>query len=432
MLRGAAFTRRGDAEQGLRILEEARHAAVDAHPTLRSEIALHCALAHYARREFAAAQLAAASVSCGSDIVFARAAEVQGWIAVARADYDTATERFSSALQRLDACRQRDPSLEANVLQALAFLAPDRLDWHTWGLIESRLLRLDWSAKTLAFPRYVLAICASMIQELEGRTLEALRSAAAAEHAAPTAAFRVLARCRRAAIFRAAGEVLAHRDHTATARAAFDRLDPRRLAGDEKHIPLALAEEVAHAGDIACARALMEVHRSREVDAPMMSLTGDVRLGAQIRLVEGQIAELAGERDRAHAAYVDALRAFRKIGFSRRAVITALRLATLTGQGYLYDYAVRATRVLAPSCWMRRALGDRERLYLHESSRALSNAQREILLLICEGKSNAEIAAIRNRSVNTIRNAIAAMFRLFGVDNRTALAAECYRRGICR
>ena len=428
MLLGAAYVRRGDVAQGLSLLERTQHAALEGHPAIRSEIALHRALGHYARRELASAELAIAGVSRGSDIVYARAAELQGWIAMARADYDAATEHFCTALRRIDACRHRDAFLEANVLQALAFLAPDRFDWQTWSLIESRLLLLEWSTKELALPRFWIALAASTIEELEGRTLDALRSAGTAERLAPSPGFRVLARTRRAAISRAAGEPLAHRDHTASARAQFERLDVRRLSGDERYLPLALADEVAYAGDLEGARALVELHRARGADSPLTSLMGDVRLTAQLRAVEAKIAELAGERDAAHRAYAEAFRTFRKIGFTRRAVIVALRLAPLSGHGYLYEYAVRSTRTLPPSSWMRLALREREDLYTDETARKLTNAQREILLLVCEGKSNAEIAALRGRSVHTIRNAIAAMFRIFEVDSRTALAAEYHRR----
>jgi DNA-binding CsgD family transcriptional regulator len=50
--------------------------------------------------------------------------------------------------------------------------------------------------------------------------------------------------------------------------------------------------------------------------------------------------------------------------------------------------------------------------------------------LLCDGKSNPEIARICKRSVHTVRNQVAALFEAFGVQSRTELVALCARLGI--
>ncbi|HEY6235190.1 MAG TPA: tetratricopeptide repeat protein, partial [Candidatus Elarobacter sp.] len=132
MLLGTAHVRRGDYRQGIAILEEAQRAALGAHPTVRSEIALSLALGYYCLRQLEDAERALDLVSSDADIVHARALEHRGWIAVARSDYATATDNFSGALRRLDGCRHYDRFLEAQSIHALSILAAERLDRPTW------------------------------------------------------------------------------------------------------------------------------------------------------------------------------------------------------------------------------------------------------------------------------------------------------------
>ena len=51
-------------------------------------------------------------------------------------------------------------------------------------------------------------------------------------------------------------------------------------------------------------------------------------------------------------------------------------------------------------------------------------------MLICQGKSNPEIARLRNRSLHTVRNLVVRLFEIFEVKSREELAVECVRRGL--
>lgn len=54
----------------------------------------------------------------------------------------------------------------------------------------------------------------------------------------------------------------------------------------------------------------------------------------------------------------------------------------------------------------------------------LTRAESEVLELLLDGRSNAEIAASRGRSVRTVANQVAALFRKVGVGSRLELHAR--------
>jgi DNA-binding CsgD family transcriptional regulator len=64
---------------------------------------------------------------------------------------------------------------------------------------------------------------------------------------------------------------------------------------------------------------------------------------------------------------------------------------------------------------------------------SLSDREREVLGLICEGRSDVEMAAALGLSENTVRNHIASLYRKIGVNRRTAAVIWARERGItCR
>jgi DNA-binding CsgD family transcriptional regulator len=67
---------------------------------------------------------------------------------------------------------------------------------------------------------------------------------------------------------------------------------------------------------------------------------------------------------------------------------------------------------------------------VNEPALRLTAVQREVLALICQGKSNPDIARLRKRSLHTIRNLVARLFVVFGVSSREELAVEAVRRGL--
>jgi len=105
--------------------------------------------------------------------------------------------------------------------------------------------------------------------------------------------------------------------------------------------------------------------------------------------------------------------------------MAAISLWKLTGdQGYA-QYASAATRALPARSMLRMNVA-------RDIARSIrvTAVQREVIALICQGKSNPEIARLRKRSLHTVRNLVARLFELFEVQSREQLAVECVRRGL--
>ncbi|HEY0395628.1 MAG TPA: LuxR C-terminal-related transcriptional regulator [Candidatus Elarobacter sp.] len=428
MLLGQAYVRLGEHERGLAILEEAYRGAADAHPTVRSEIALNVGLGYYGLRDLDRADAALALVSDGADIVHARSLEYRGWVAQARFDFAGATGFFTAALRRLDACRHYDRFLEANAIQALLLLAAERFDRTAWIFAEPRAERFDWSAGGLTLPRFGIAVAASVFYEADGRIADALLAAREAESYAPSPAYGLLARVRRSAILRAAEERFAHADLVGAIRRELDRLEFGSLHGDTRDLPFAVAEEIAYAGDVPGARALLK--RCEELPQPsaMTAGTGDPREPARRAFLDAVIADAAGDQREAHRHYQRAFQLYHGVGWERLALQAALRLGELSGQTYLLEYADRTLRKLSAGSPLR---ARRNHPVLADPAVAgLSRTERAVLMLVCEGKTTVEIAQARTRSKQTIRNTISRILTSFGVADRPALLRECLRRGI--
>ncbi len=56
--------------------------------------------------------------------------------------------------------------------------------------------------------------------------------------------------------------------------------------------------------------------------------------------------------------------------------------------------------------------------------KAVTSAEREVLGLLLEGKSNPEIAKLRGVSLRTTINQVASLFRKFNVSSRMQLVAK--------
>ena len=426
MLTGAAYVRRGDVEQGLETLVAAQRDAAGTHLTIQSEIALNLALALYGRGDLEDAELALDLVRSDADIVHARALEYRGWLAFTRADGERATTFFLSALNALDRCRHYDRFLEANCIRALAHLAVERLDRRTWSIVEERRARMDWSVIELAKPRFWIAYCAATFaSDVKGNPLEAAREAREAERIAPTPAYRVQAQCKRSSLARSAAEPLSQRDHVEAAAEIYATLNPDEFSGDDTIVPLVLAEELANAGCASEARSAFETFMKFSRTSPISWMKRWPTTYAYQRLVEAIVLECSGDRRAAVRRYHEAFELYAKLGYKRRAVGAALRLARLGSAPDAGRYADVHTRRLSAQSWLRR-----EAHAANEPALRLTTVQRDVLALICQGKSNPDIAASRKRSLHTIRNLVARLFVIFSVSSREELAVECVRRGL--
>ncbi len=425
MVAGEIAVRSGDVLDGLTVLEAARRCASRAHRTIQHELALDVALAHYCLHDFDRAEESLAAIPPDADLIYARAIQYLGWIAWTRGYTETAVARFVEALKALDAGAYHDRYFEANCVRALAHLAAERMDGRTWDLVRRRRVTIDWSSKNLIEPSCFVAYCAATYDlEVEGDALSAVREARHAEAIAPSDAFRVQARCKRAAIAHAVGEPVARHDHLESAAELCAELEPSKLAGDEKLVLLVLAEELADCRPSEALR-LVDRYHALAPPAPMRFTAQSPLTEAYRSFVQARAYEHAGRRDEAVRGYRIAFETFRKCEYTRRAVMAALSLWKLTRDRRYANYASAATKPLPARSFLRAHVA-----HQIAPSIRLTAVQREVIALICQGKSNPEIARLRKRSLHTVRNLVARLFELFEVQSREQLAVECVRRGL--
>jgi DNA-binding CsgD family transcriptional regulator len=425
MVAGEIAVRSGEVSRGLQILRAAQAQASSAHRTIKHELALDIALGHYCLHEFGAAEASLTSIPPDADLIYARAIQYLGWIAWARGSTHEAVMRFVDALNVFDAGAYHDRYLEATCVRALAHLGAERMEHPIWEFVRNRRAKIDWSAKNLAESHFFIAYCTAMYElDVDGDPVSAAREARRAEELAPSPALRVQARCKRASIARAVGEPVARHDHLEAARELFATLSLSALAGDEKVVPLVLAEEIA---DVRPSESLhlLQQYLALSPPAPMRLSVQSPLTDAYRFFVEGRANEHAGRRDEAIRSYRAAFDTYRKCEYTRRAVRAALSLWKLTRDQRYASYASAATKGLPARSLLRTSVA-------HQIAPAIriTAVQREVIALICQGKSNPEIARLRKRSLHTVRNLVARLFELFEVQSREQLAVECVRRGL--
>lgn len=423
MLTGTAFVALGQTDHGLEILREAQRASDGAHPTVRAEISVYLAFAHYRKKQYAEAQRLLDAVPPDADIVYARALEYAGWVAWARDDFEAAADRFHAALRCIDACRRYDRFVEAKALYGLAFLCGELPQLHLWPEVRLRALRFDWSASGVGTWRFWFAIEASFISEMLGELEESADWASLAESIAPSPSCAIVALCRLAARFGRYQEAGAHAYFAGKARAKYDELAREGRIEGEHSLPLALAEELVQSARPEDAAPLLTYYA--EFFAPRARGHADERrLEASRMLVEGQLDAERGNRARAQRAYVAALTHFKQIGFLRRAAIVAYRLAVLTDDERYRAFIDEALREVSDAYWVK------ARLAQSRMDVRLSDRHVAVLRLVADGKTNKEIAAARGVSFYTARNMVRELLALFGVRTRGELAGVAVARGL--
>jgi DNA-binding CsgD family transcriptional regulator len=427
MLIGTAHVRRGEVERGLAVLH---NAARDADVALRSEIALGIALAQFNAGDLTGAEAALDRVDPTSDVVYARALEYRGWIAKRRGDFAASVEQFEAALAQLDRSRQRDRFVEASVVTVLGNIAVELLDEARSDAMRQRGDRIVWDGAGMAYYRFWHEMNRSMADETYGRPRDALVAARNAAAAAPSDAFRIFAHCRRAAVLLAYGEPLGYEDLAATIRAEFDAIDISALqAFEEVNLAAVVVATLALIGDAAgAASALERLHAMSP--AQLAVLTEEPLERGYLVYVEALVADADGDTFTAQHRYGDALRAFREAGAIRRAIVAALQLVDLNADPAALRYVDAQVARLPAESWLRARAAKVAERREDPLFAELTRAEREVLELLYDGRSTSDIAAIRGRSAQTIRNTVSALFKTFGVDNRGALISECRRRAM--
>jgi DNA-binding CsgD family transcriptional regulator len=429
MLEASALIRQGNADSGIALVLDAAAASAGAHFAIRSEIAFCTALGYWTKREIQVAESFLERVDPRSDIIHARALELQAWCHDARGDYQRAAEFFRLTLLRLDDCQASDRAIAATALSMLTIFAAELFDRDIARYVETRVDEIGWSS-SLNSLRYVILEYQALFAEFDGDTLKAYHLALRARESASTGPDDVFGWALQSSIARNAGDACSAVIFAQRAQERLQTLDLRELSGEERFALLSVAENCAHFDPDGAAELFAAYASLPRLDA-IVSLGADPRGPAHEHYVAGVIAQARGETARAASSYRKAFDAFRALGYVRRAIIAANALLQLSDDDDLHAFIrhqIGITRnhitkeLTAPADNAAAVEG-------HPVVAALPRAQREIVILICSGKTNKEIAQLRNVGEQTIKNMLTkSIFPAFGVSSRVSLVSACLRQ----
>lgn len=120
--------------------------------------------------------------------------------------------------------------------------------------------------------------------------------------------------------------------------------------------------------------------------------------------------------------------------------LTVIQAVEPAGALDLHRILAAVEEVMADSSWFTRPMLEKLKASLQAAPPAaraadlemLSAREREVLLLVCDGRSDAEMGRILNLSQNTVRNHLASLFKKIGVNRRSAAIIWARERAITR
>ena len=205
------------------------------------------------------------------------------------------------------------------------------------------------------------------------------------------------------------GERIAARVRLNSAIGLLSGLDANEVAPDA-WLSLADAAVPFDTGLVRDAIRFSETTRAVSYDEPATRM---------FRMLErGRLAEALGDNSDAETQYRLAWQTTRENGDVRAAIAAAARLGALTDDAHAWSYVRMHAHRCHPSWWPIALADARER----RKDLRLTPAQRDVLARVCAGESNRAIAEATNRSVSRIRDIVAELFAVFGVERRTRAA----------
>jgi DNA-binding NarL/FixJ family response regulator len=103
-----------------------------------------------------------------------------------------------------------------------------------------------------------------------------------------------------------------------------------------------------------------------------------------------------------------------------------------------WQFIAAIEAIMADSSWLTRMIVEKFSA-LRQGTRSpprssdmdiLTGREREVLWLICEGRSDSEMSETLHLSQNTVRNHIASLYRKIGVNRRSAAVIWARERGV--
>jgi DNA-binding CsgD family transcriptional regulator len=310
--------------------------------------------------------------------------------------------------------------------QTLAALARELYIPEAGPIVERQLELVEWPSD-FDIARFQTTKAVGWTRALQGDYFNAFRFLKQSAAAAPDAAWRTMAYCDRAYLARVGKQDLWFRQELSDAEESAE-LANWEARDDESFIALLLLAELLAPFNAAQASAyLARFHSIADIRDPQSLMRRDNRFLALVNYSTGVVDLELGNRKLGISRLQAAMKTYEEVGFEWRAARAAI---------HLYDATKKATFLSLAENWLRHYsaswLGDElnSRRQPNAESPELSPMRDRVFWLICEGKSNIEIAALLGISVSTVANHAKAVLKAFSVSSRHALIAEAMRRGI--
>jgi DNA-binding CsgD family transcriptional regulator len=290
--------------------------------------------------------------------------------------------------------------------------------------IERQLGGTPWP-EDYAGRRFLTARALAWTRALGGDYFNAFRYLRERADSAPNDAWRTIAFCDRAYLAQSRNERTWFEQELFEAQKTADGVK-WEACEDESILSLPLLAELTAPGDPARAsKYLNRFKRIAESSENLPFLQRQPRFHALLDYTAGVVDLHHGERKRAAGRFEGAREIYRTIAFEWRAARCDLRLFDVTRKtAFLQD----AHRWLGnyPKSWLAEEW--RDRLTSSKRTSGLTPMRDKTFRLLCEGKSNIEIAEELDLSVATVANHAKAVLKFFAVSSRHALLAEARRR----
>jgi len=428
MLEATALVRQDSVDAGLEMLLALEPKAKDAHFAVRSEINVSTALAYWVKRDITTAEQLLERVDPRSDIIHARALELQAWCQTARRNYRESAVLFRKTLTKLDHCRASDHAITATALSSLGIFAAEFFDADLARFVAAHTDMIKWSSGIAAY-RYVILEHQALFYEFAGDTKTAYDFAMKARDSATTGPEKVSGYALSALISGNAREFFSTRQYAESALTLLGTLDESSLVGEDRFVLLSVAENWSRFEPEGAARLLVRYGELSPLESTLAS-AGDPRTEAHEIFVAGVVAQARGDTAFAIRCYHRAFSTFDSLGYIRRSVIAANALLKLEPSDHLRRYIVDNLAGTENYITAQLNLDDSiKTLAHHPLVGELARAQREVVVLVCSGKTNKEIGQLRNVNEQTIKNMLTKnIYPRFGVSSRSALISVLMRQ----
>jgi DNA-binding CsgD family transcriptional regulator len=379
------------------------------HKSVCAELAYYRALEQWqeGRNDDARTTLALA-LDPAEDIIYARALSLVGWTHVAEQRYAEGAKVFGDALIALRHCRNKDAHLYATLLHATA-IGVAELPSGDAQRLAGEVEEFPWTAGELDEHFQTLRhIGLAFVRR--GQIEPAFRNFVRAADLAPRSAWAVLAYADCAAAAASMNEPHGARAFLQFACAASEHVNWNLVEGEARLALLQLALALARFGKSGRARRYVAQFGESVNFSSLSALRDDPRAAIYRRHVDAVVAGASGETS-ATATLEEVRQSWAAIGYHWRALEAEQDIKDVAAAQAQAAATEFPAVVPAP----------------HSDEPHMTEEQRRLMRLVLEGRSRKEIAAHLNLSINTVRNYLSVLYRLFQVSTRSELIVRCIK-----